>query len=554
MGFQSNLPKFVILAVLDGWGIAPPSDGNAITKARKLNFDKLWNTFPHTRLDASGESVGLPRGEDGNTETGHLNLGAGGIVYQDLERINRSIADGSFFTNPTLKSAIENARTKGSNLHLMGLVGAGGVHSNIEHLYALVQLCSREKFDKVFIHIFTDGRDSPPTSSRAYLTELTTILEREKVGKISTLMGRYWAMDRDFRWDRTQKAYLALTKGEGNKTKDLLSSIEESYKLGKTDEFIEPTVVVDEKGEPVGKISENDSVIFFNFRIDRPRQLTSFFVLDNINQNITDFDPYSIEYTKSHLTKVQAEPTDNSLRGNKIPGVFFVTMTEYGKQLTESGAQPAFPPQHVDLPLSAVLANNSKRQLKVTESEKERFVTFYFNGLREGKFEGEEVIIIPSPKIPTYDLQPEMSASEVTDKIIGKLSSSLYNFCLVNFPNADMVGHTGNIEATVKGVEHLDQCLGKLSSFVLAYDGALVITADHGNAEEMINLHTGEMDTEHSTNPVPFIIVSKSLLGKSHELRSGILADVAPTVLGLMNIPAPSSMTGRNLLEDLTIF
>lgn len=552
---SSLTPKFVILAVLDGWGIAPESPGNAITKASKINMDKFWNTFPHTTLEASGESVGLPHGEAGNTETGHINLGAGSIIYQDLQRINREIAEGGFFDNTVLKGAIVHARKFNSKLHLMGLVGAGGVHSNIEHLYALIQLCVREKFDNVFIHIFTDGRDSPPTASKTYLKSLNEILVKEKVGKIASIMGRYWAMDRDFRWERTKKAYLALTRGQGNLSESESEAIESSYQNSVTDEFIEPTLIT-QGGKPIALIEKNDSVVFFNFRIDRPRQLSSAFCFDDFSKYETnyDFDPYAVEFKKTHLQDGVPPVNSTFERGPRLENLYFATMTEYGKQITEAGGRPAFPPQVVDLPLSAVISNNSKRQIKITESEKERFVTFYFNGLRERNFLNEDIVIISSPKVPTYDLKPEMSANEVTETILSKLTTSDYVFCLVNFPNADMVGHTGNIDAAIAGIEHLDNCLGKLASFVLAYDGALIITADHGNAEEMISLKTGKMDTEHSSNPVPFIMIHKQLLGHSQLLRSGILADVAPTILKLLGIPVPSSMSGRNLLEDLSLF
>ncbi len=547
MGFQTLSSKFVILAVLDGWGIAPDSPGNAITKASKPNMDKFWHTFPHAQLEASGEHVGLPHGEAGNTETGHLNLGAGTIVYQDLQRINRAIADGSFFDNEALKKAINHAKQNGSKLHLMGLMGAGGVHSNIEHLYALIQLCAREKFTNVFLHIFTDGRDSPPNASKSYLKALNEVLAREGVGKIASVMGRYWAMDRDFRWERTQKAYLALTRGEGQTATNDLVAVENSYQAGKTDEFIEPTLIVGESGKPLALIETGDAVIFFNFRIDRPRQLTSAFVFG-------DFSSYQGLNEKEIDISKQQVANHTFDRQVKIKNLCFITMTEYGKRITKEGGLPAFPPQVVELPLSAVVSNNNMRQLKVTESEKERFVTFYFNGLREAPFVDEHVIIVPSQKVPTYDQKPEMSADVITKTVIDNLTTSDYKFCLINFPNADMVGHTGNIDAAITGIQFLDSCLGKLASFVLAYNGALVITADHGNAEEMISLKTGEMDTEHSTNQVPFIIIHKDLLGRSQALRSGILADVAPTVLKLLGVPIPSAMSGRNILEDLTLF
>lgn len=552
---SNSYPRFVILAILDGWGIATEGPGNAISLSRTINMDKLWLSYPHTELKASGESVGLPKGEDGNTETGHLNLGAGRIVYQDLQRIDMAVADGSFFENKILREAIEHARDNNSNLHLMGLIGGGGVHSNIYHLYAIIHLASRLNFSKVFIHCFTDGRDSPPTSAKTYIKNLKKVLEKEKVGTIASIMGRYWAMDRDQRWDRTQKAYLALTKGIGIKVRTPEEAVDNSYLEGKTDEFIEPSLVTSKDGKPIALIKDNDSVIFFNFRIDRPRQLTKAFVFEDFSKASLLFDINRYGTNLNNLT-----PRGNALvkepfeRGPKLKNLYFVTMTDYGKPINEAGAKVAFPPEVVEMPLSGIISVNGLRQLKITESEKERFVTFYFNGLREKPYNLEERVIIPSIKVPFYDQKPEMQADEITRVLLDKLSQGGYKFVVVNYPNADMVGHTGNIGAAVKAIEKVDECVGKLSNFSLAYEGALVITADHGNAEEMINLKTGEIDTEHSTNPVPLIVVSHKFTGKGVGLRSGILADVAPTILSLLNLPVPSSMSGRNLLTDLNLF
>ncbi len=547
-------PKFVLLVVLDGWGISAPSPGNAISQAETPNMNRFLASYPHTQLGASGDSVGLPHGEVGNTETGHLNLGAGRIVYQDLQRINMSIADGTFFMNQTLLGAIEYAKSTGGNLHYMGLVGAGGVHSNIEHLYALIDMAKRNNFDRVFLHLFTDGRDSPPTAAKIYISQIRKVCTQHNLGKIASVMGRYWAMDRDLRWDRTEKAYRCLTKAEGVLVKTPEEAIDMSYAEGKTDEFIPPSVVTDAAGNPTTVIKEKDAVVFFNFRIDRPRQLARAFVFDDFSKaNISaGFDPYKVKYDKSHLAESQKQVAEPFVRGPKIKDLFFVTMTEYGKPITEAGAKVAFPPETVALPLGSVISEYGYKQLRVCESEKERFVTFYFNGQLETALLGEDRLIIPSPKVATYDLMPEMSAPKVTEALLQRLKDFPdYKFILVNFANADMVGHTGNIGAAVKACKILDDCLGKLASWVLAYDGLMMITADHGNAEEMIEAQTGEIETEHSANPVPFIAISKNLAGRNQTLTSGILADIAPTILKSLRLEVPSSMTGRNLLESL---
>ncbi len=543
----SGSPKFVILAILDGWGLAPDSPGNAISLSKTVNMDKFWLSYPHTNIEASGQAVGLPRGEDGNTETGHINMGAGRIVYQDLERINMTVADGSYFQNSVLVGAIEHAKKNNSNLHLMGLVGAGGVHSNLDHLFALIHLSASLSFDRLFIHVFTDGRDSPPTAAKTYIKRLEQVLEKEKVGKIASVMGRYWAMDRDQRWERTKRAYFALTKGEATLVGSAEEAIDLSYAEGKTDEFVEPCVIKNEKGEPLVSVKDNDSIIFFNFRIDRPRQLTKAFVFKDFKKANIVFDNES----KSEKTEAPASPVDPFDRGKTLENLYFVTMTDYGKSINEAGAKPAFPPEIIEDPISRSMSVAGLKQLKITESEKERFVTFYFNGLREQAFPDEDRTIIASPKVPTYDQKPEMSAYELTETLMSKIQESFYKFVVVNFPNADMVGHTGNIGAAVKAIEILDECIGKIANFVLAREGALIITADHGNVEEMINLSSGEIDTEHSTNPVPFIAISHKFMSKPQMLKSGILADIAPTILSLMNIPIPTNMSGRNLLAEM---
>lgn len=548
--------KFVLLVVLDGWGLSAAGPGNPLSQANLPNMRKFMNSFPHTQLLASGEAVGLPRGEAGNTETGHLNLGAGRIVYQDLQRINMNIADGGFYDNPVLIGAIEHAKKNNSNLHLMGLVGAGGVHSNLEHLFALIELAEKLQFNRVFLHLFTDGRDSPPTAAKTYVSKIREVTEKHKIGQIASVMGRYWAMDRDMRWDRTAKAYFALTKGEGHLFKTPEEAIDASYAEGKTDEFVEPSIMTDQQGQPLGTVKSNDAVIFFNFRIDRPRQLSRAFTFQDFSKaNLpVGFDPYLVKYQKSHLAPAPTITGEPFIRGAKLDNLYFATMTQYEKAIEEFGAKVAFPPENVKLPLGAVIASAGYKQLRVSESEKERFVTYYFNGQQEMAFEGEDRIIVPSPKVATYDLKPEMSAMEVTDSVISKLKSgSDYKFILINFANPDMVGHTGNIGAAVKACEVVDQCIGKLADLVMAYGGYMLLTADHGNVEEMIDSSTGSIETEHSENPVPFAVVSQKTMGEAVTLTSGILADIAPTVLKLLKISVPSNMTGRDLLEGLTI-
>lgn len=539
----SNERRQVVLVILDGWGVSSGGRGNAISLARTPNMDKLWAAFPHTQLAASGEAVGLPRGEVGNTETGHLNIGAGKIIYQDLARINMSIADGSFYKNRTLLALAEHVKKNNSSLHLLGLVGAGGVHSNIEHLFSLIQFASQQKVEKVYIHLITDGRDSPPTSSKIYISQIRSIIQREQLGKFASIMGRYWAMDRDKRWDRTLRAYNMLTKGEGHLYKTPEEAIEDSYKTGKTDEFIEPSLMMNTDGQPISLIKDNDAVLFFNFRVDRPRQLSRAFTFESEN------DIVGIDLSEDRSIIKRVEVSQSFPRGEKIKNLFFATMTEYEKSLTAMGAHPVFPPVVVDMPIGAVFSHNNMKQLRVAESEKERFVTYYFNGQRQTTYPGEDHLIIPSPKVPTYDKKPEMSAREVTDQLLKKLVEETYAFVVVNFANADMVGHTGNIAATVKAVETIDECIGRISRHILSYGGNLVITADHGNAESMLG-SSGEMITEHTDNPVPFIVVSSKFQFKPITLPSGILGDVAPTILKLIDLPVPSSMIGRDLLDQ----
>ncbi len=540
-------PKPVVLVILDGWGVAPPGSGNAISQAETPNMTNLWTKYVHTQLIAHGESVGLPKAEPGNTETGHLNIGAGKIVYQDLPRINMAIADGSFFQNAQLIAAIKHTEVNNSNLHLMGLVGGGGVHSDLTHLFALLRFCNESRFKRVFLHLFTDGRDSPPSAAMTYISQVQAVMGREGVGTIASVMGRYFAMDRDFRWDRVAKAYSALTQGVGKTASNVAEAIKQAYADKKTDEFIEPTIIVNPDKKPVGIISSNDAVIFFNFRIDRPRELTKAFVMPDFETqgNEIEFDPYAVKYTKKHILTDDPSRQKPFDRGTRLNNLYFVTMTEYEKGLP---TQVAFPPQYVSDSLGYLISRANLRQLRITESEKERFVTYYFNGQREEPYVGEERVIIPSPKVATYDLKPEMSSVELTDSLVDLVRQNVYDFIVVNFPNADMVGHTGNLKATVAACGATDVSIGRLEvAIVKEAHGVLLVTADHGNAEEMINRSTGDMDTEHNSNPVPFIIAGDSY-ATGIQLPEGILADVAPTVLSIMNLTVPLTMSGRNLL------
>lgn len=536
----------IVLIILDGWGIAADNPGNAITRGNTPTMKQLVAGFPHTQLVASGEAVGLPHGEDGNTETGHLNIGAGQIVYQDLPRINMSIADGTFLENPAFNNAIHHVLTNKSNIHLIGLVGAGGVHSNTEHLFALMKLCKLKNVERVYLHLITDGRDSPPTSALTYVSQVKQQIDSIGIGTIATVIGRYFAMDRDRRWERTAKAYGALTKGQGNFAKSAEEAIRASYANKKTDEFIEPAVIVDDQDQPVACVKSKDAIIFINFRIDRPRQLTKAFVLPNFEQEARheEFDPFAVKYFKKHIAErvVQTKLFD---RGEKINDLYFVTMTQYEPHLP---VDVAFPPQFILMPIGRVISEKGFRQVRISESEKERFVTYYFNGQREDPFPGEDRAIVPSPSVATYDLKPEMSTEELKIRLVELLRAGRHDFYLINIACPDMVAHTGNIEATMKACCVADSFVNTAVTQTLGVGGAVVVTADHGNAEELINLSTNEPDTEHSVNPVPFIIVSKEFQGHPTQLQSGILADVSPTILKLMGIEKPESMTGRSLL------
>lgn len=545
------MQKPMVLIVLDGWGLAPPGPGNAIAQAKLIHIPRYWSDYPHTTLSASGTSVGLPAGEDGNTETGHINMGAGRVVYQDLPRINMAISDGSFFTNEALLGAISYARNHQSSIHIMGLLSDSGVHASREHLYAMLELLKRQQCScPVYLHLFTDGRDSPPRSGLRFIREVSARIAQIGVGKIATIMGRYYAMDRDRRWDRTERAYRALTEAIPKKVLAAEDAVNESYKAGITDEFLEPTILMDEHGIPYPRISSHDAVIFYNYRIDRPRQLTRAFVLPDFETRLppVSFDPYAVKYHHKHLVEEDSRKKSFTRRVI-LPDLFFVTMTEYERNLP---CVVAFPLQSVHMPLGKVFADAGVRQLRVAETEKERFVGYYFNGMREDPYPGEDHLIVASPKVATYDLQPEMSAPELTSRVIDRLTSDVYSFVLINFANPDMVGHSGNIPAAIKACEITDLCVGKIVELTLSLGGACIITGDHGNVEEMLGPN-GEMDTEHSTFPVPFIMIDKHFEQYPISLSAGKLADIAPTMLAHLGLTIPQDMTGKNLLADIDI-
>lgn len=507
----------VALVIMDGWGDAPPSSGNAVTNAKTPTYDRLVATAPRAELVPFGREVGLPAGQMGNSEVGHLNLGAGRVVYQSLTRIDLAIEDGTFADNPVLVGAARHARERGAALHLLGLVGPGGVHAQDAHLLALLQLAQREGVERVFVHAFLDGRDTPPRSARDYMATLEGQIGAIGVGRVATVSGRYYAMDRDKRWDRVQKAYDALTRGTGETAHSADAAIARSYEAEVTDEFVLPTVIVDDDGTPIGTIRDDDAVVFFNFRADRARELSHALVDD-------DFDGFP---RAAH------------------PRVYFVTMTEYEAGLPVRGV--TFPAQDVAEPLAAVIAAHGLAQFHAAETEKYPHVTFFFNGGREEPFAGEDRTLIPSPKVATYDLQPEMSAPALTDAVVGAIGSGTYAFILVNFANADMVGHTGVLAAAIKAVETVDTGVGRIFAALDAAGGAAIVTADHGNAEEMI-APDGTPMTAHTMNRVPCFLVGAGVPPGTTVRAEGRLADIAPTVLDLLGLPQPAAMTGESLL------
>ncbi len=504
--------KPVMLMILDGWGIGKDYPGNAISQASTPNFDRLMKKYPNSTLEASGLAVGLPPGQMGNSEVGHLNIGAGRVVYQELPRITKEIEEGGFFKKKEFIDAINHAKKNKTKVHLMGLVSDGGVHSHIDHLYGLLELMKKHNQDQVFVHAFLDGRDVPPTIAKEHISQLVDKMDEIGVGKIATLSGRYYAMDRDKRWERTKLAYDAITKGIGARNTDPVVTIENSYKDGVNDEFVMPTVII-EDNEPVAKVSAGDSIIFFNFRPDRARQLTRTF-LD------ADFDGFERE---------------------KIKDLFYVTMTEYDK--TIENTHVAYRSQAPSNTLSQYISQKGLNQLKIAETEKYAHVTFFFNGGIEEPYENEDRLLIPSPKVATYDLKPEMNAIEVKDQVITRLNMDKYDLLVLNFANPDMVGHTGVIPAVIKAIEVVDTCLGQIIELVESKGGKALITADHGNSESLLD-DGGNPITAHTTNKVPLILVGNEYVG----LKDGKLADLAPTLLELLDLDKPREMTGESLI------
>ena len=508
------------LLILDGFGYRKEKEGNAIKTDGVANIKALWDSYPHTLLQASGMDVGLPAGQMGNSEVGHLNIGAGRIVYQEFTRISKSIDDGEFFQNPVFLGAVENCKKHDSALHLMGLCSDGGVHSHLTHLYALVKLAKDHGLTKVFVHCFMDGRDVPPTSGKGYVEQVDAKLKELGVGRIATVMGRYYAMDRDNRFERVEKAYAALTYGEGLTASSAAEAMQQSYDAGVTDEFVVPTVVLTD-GKPTATIQAQDSVIFYNFRPDRAREISRAYIFE-------DFDGFE--------------------RKNGFFPLYYVSMTQYDKTF-EGHLQIAFKPQSMHNTLGEYLAKMGKTQLRIAETEKYAHVTFFFNGGVEAPNEGEDRALIASPKVATYDLKPEMSAYEVTDEAVRRIESGKYDVMILNFANCDMVGHTGVMDAAVAAVHAVDSCVRMVVEAIQKTGGRCIITADHGNAEYMWDEKAQVPFTAHTTNPVPCILVDDSR--KSIELREGgRLCDLAPTLLDLMELPVPQEMTGKTLIKS----
>jgi 2,3-bisphosphoglycerate-independent phosphoglycerate mutase len=513
----------LVLIIRDGWGVhdedpeAARRHGNAVLLATLPVLNRLLQTYPHSLLQASGESVGLPPGQMGNSEVGHQNLGAGRVTYQDLMRISLAIRDGTFFRNPVLLKVMGEVRRTGQRLHLIGLVSDGGVHSHINHLFALLDMAKQQGLarEQVMVHAILDGRDTPPRSGAGYLDQLEEKLRASGSGRIATVIGRYYSMDRDNRWERTNRAYAAYVLGEGKRACSANEAIQSSYAAETGDEFVEPTVIVDENDEPVGRVQNGDAIIFFNFRPDRARQITRSFI--------------------HQAPEGAAQPPVD---------VHYVCMTEYDSTFR---APVAFPPDVVENPLGEVIARAGLRQLRIAETEKYAHVTYFFNGGREVAFEHEDRALIPSPKVATYDLQPSMSARGITDELLHRLSEdeSPYDLVVLNFANADMVGHTGILPATIEALEVVDECIGRIVERVQQLGGTTLITADHGNAEQMIDDDGGPL-TAHTTNPVHLIVVNDACRGAA--LHDGIFADVAPTILGLLGLKPPPEMTGHSLL------
>ena len=506
--------KLTMLMILDGFGINENEKSNAVKLANMPNWNKIIRQNPNTTISTSGLDVGLPEGQMGNSEVGHTNIGAGRIVYQDFTRITKSIEEGDFFSNKELNKAIDNCIKNKTNLHVMGLLSDGGVHSHVRHLYAILELAKRKDFENVYVHCFLDGRDTPPSSAETYITELEKKMAEKGVGKIATISGRFYSMDRDKRWERIKESYDAMVRGIGEKSNSAVKAIEESYQKEIFDEFVKPTVICNGT-EPIAKISKNDSVIFFNFRPDRAREITRTLVDDKFN-----------EFETENLN------------------LYFVCLTQYDATLPN--VHIAYEPNVINNTFGQYISKKGLKQLRIAETEKYAHVTFFFNGGEEKQYKNEDRILIPSPKVETYDLMPEMSARQVTDKVVEAINSEKYDSIILNYANPDMVGHTGNLEATIKALEVLDECIGRVVEAIQKHNGVLLITADHGNAEQMIDYVTGDPHTAHTTNVVPLVILGMENI----KLKKGRLSDLAPTMLDIMELEKPKEMTGESLIEQ----
>ena len=502
--------KPIALIIMDGFGISAQTKGNAVASARKPNLDKLMQKYPSTIIAASGLAVGLPKGQMGNSEVGHLNLGAGRVVYQDYTRISLAVEENKLRENPVLTEVMDKARANAKKQHFLGLLSDGGVHSHNTHLYALLEMAKERGLKDVYVHAVLDGRDVPPKSALTYFQELDSKMRTIGIGKVATVAGRYYTMDRDKRWERLEQGYRALTEGKGYRAGTPEQAVTEGYDRGESDEFLKPTIV-----DQQGLIEDGDCIVFFNFRPDRAREITRAFV-----------DPDFREFERANIT------------------VNFVCMTQYDATIN---APVAYAPQNLDDTLGEIISRAGLKQLRIAETEKYAHVTYFFNGGKEKPNPGEDRVLIPSPKVATYDLQPEMSAYQVTDAVVERIRSGNYHLIVLNFANPDMVGHTGIFEAAVKAVETIDACVGRVVEEILAQGGAVLLIADHGNAEKMIDLATGQPHTAHTTNPVPFVLILND--GKEHQLREGgVLADVAPTILNLAGFSVPKAMTGKSLI------
>jgi 2,3-bisphosphoglycerate-independent phosphoglycerate mutase len=524
----------LVLIILDGWGYAPPSSANAIALARKPNYDRFLKEFPNTLIHTSGRYVGLPQGQMGNSEVGHLNIGAGRIVYMDITKIDLMIENGELFSNPVLLEAMKNARSGGRQLHFCGLLSDGGVHSHQNHLYALLRMAKQNGVDRSYVHCFMDGRDTLPTNGAGYIEQLQQKTRELGVGKVASVSGRYYAMDRDKKWDRELKAFDAMVAGkaEGGEYIDPVQGMKDSYNRGVTDEFVVPFVCIGSEGKPVATIRDDDSVINFNFRADRARQITRCLARES---GLTPQGGRELP---------DAEALDATIPRSREPnGLKYVCMTQYDKQFT---LPFVVPPDSLKNILANVMADHQLRNLRVAETEKYAHVTYFFNGGIEKPYPGEDRVLVPSPKVATYDLKPEMSARGIAENVVKATNDSAFDVVIVNFANADMVGHSGKIPPTVQAVETVDACLGDIYKAVQQRGGAMLITADHGNAEQMIDPATGGPHTAHTTNPVPFIVVGED--AQKFSLRTdGSLQDISPTVLGMLGFPQPKEMTGKDL-------